>query len=122
MKNLLIAFLCLLTIQLAAQGTREEDPQIKYANTINTEDLHRHLTILAADDMEGRETGTEGQYKAARYLEEIIKGYGLPGVGPEKTYSQAISFISERWETIEMEINGTAKRHLWDYYAYREEN
>lgn len=122
MKNLLIAFLCLLTIQLAAQGTREEDPQIKYANTINTEDLHRHLTILAADDMEGRETGTEGQYKAARYLEEIIKGYGLPGVGPEKTYSQAISFISERWETIEMEINGTAKRHLWDYYAYPSKN
>lgn len=122
MKNLLLPLLCLLTFPLLAQEVREEDPRIRYANTITTEELHRHLTILAADDMEGRETGTEGQYKAARYLEEIIKGYGLPGVGPEETYSQAISFISERWDKIELDINGKSQRHLWDYYSYPSKN
>ena len=97
MKNMLFLLLTFASVQLFAQEEREQDPRITYANTITVEDLQRHLTILADDAMEGRETGKEGQYKAARYLEEIIQGYGLPGVGPDNSYSQAISFISERW-------------------------
>ena len=122
MKNMLFLLLTFASVQLFAQEEREQDPRITYANTITVEDLQRHLTILADDAMEGRETGKEGQYKAARYLEEIIQGYGLPGVGPDNSYSQAISFISERWNKIEMEINGKDQRHLWDYYSYPSKN
>lgn len=123
MKKIILGLaLGLLVFNLAAQERQTEDPATVYANTITVEDLTRHLTVLAADEMEGRETGTPGQYRAARYLEEIIKGYGLPGVGPEATYSQSISFISERWENIVFEINGSSKRHLWDYYSYPSKN
>jgi Zn-dependent M28 family amino/carboxypeptidase len=36
--------------------------------TITAEDLKKHLYIIAADSMEGRETGSAGQKKAGRYL------------------------------------------------------
>jgi hypothetical protein len=42
----------------------------KYMNTITAEDLKKHLYIVASDEMEGRNTGSEGQKKAGRYLIE----------------------------------------------------
>jgi Zn-dependent M28 family amino/carboxypeptidase len=40
----------------------------KYMNTITVDDLKKHLTIIASDEMEGRETGSAGQKKAGQYL------------------------------------------------------
>lgn len=40
----------------------------KYMNTITAADLQKHLYIVASDEMEGRNTGDEGQKKAAKYL------------------------------------------------------
>lgn len=45
----------------------------KYMKTITAEDLKKHLYIVASDEMEGRDTGTEGQKKAGRYLIEQYK-------------------------------------------------
>jgi len=98
------------------------DPSLKFANTITVEDLTRHLTILASDEMEGRETGQPGQYQAARYIEEVIKNYGLKGVGESNTYSQPISYNSERWTNIKMKLENEKLRHLWDFYAFPSKN
>lgn len=40
----------------------------KYMNTITAAELKTHLYIVAADSMEGRETGSAGQKKAGQYL------------------------------------------------------
>ena len=48
--------------------TDEDDMSVKYANTITAEDMQRHLTVLASDEYEGRETGQAGNTKAARYI------------------------------------------------------
>ncbi|WP_432671506.1 M28 family metallopeptidase [Flavobacterium sp. SM2513] len=40
----------------------------KYLNTITAAELSKHLYIVAADSMQGRDTGSEGQKKAGRYL------------------------------------------------------
>lgn len=40
----------------------------KYKNTITANELKKHLTIVASDEMEGRDTGSKGQKKAANYL------------------------------------------------------
>ena len=45
----------------------KSDPT-QYMKTITAEDLKKHLYIIAADSMEGRETGSAGQKKAGRYL------------------------------------------------------
>ncbi|RMF04172.1 MAG: M28 family peptidase [Bacteroidetes bacterium] len=121
MQKFSLSFLTLvLTISLTAQAPA--DPAIRWAQTITVEDLQTHLNILASDEMEGRETGKPGQERAARYLEGVVKSFGLPGVGQDNTYSQPISFISERWKEIELSINGKEQRHLWDFYAYPTKN
>ena len=40
----------------------------KYMKTITVEELKNHLTIVASDEMEGRDTGSKGQKKAGLYL------------------------------------------------------
>jgi hypothetical protein len=71
MKKILIlfviasAFSCKNTQGVVAKDN--SDPT-KYMNTITAKDLKKHLYIVASDEMEGRETGSEGQKKAGVYL------------------------------------------------------
>mgnify|MGYP000592293960 CR=1 FL=1 len=48
-----------------------------YLSTITAEELKTHLYIVAGDAMEGRDTGTEGQKKAGKYLIEQYKKNGI---------------------------------------------
>ena len=95
---------------------------VALAATITPADLERHLAILAADDMEGRETGQPGQKRAAAYLADYFQHLGLPAIGPEGDYFQRISFVSEGWEEIQLELNGKPVRHLWEFYSYPDRN
>ena len=49
---------------------------VKYAETIVAADLEKHLTILASDSLEGRETGKPGQKMAADYIMNHFKNIG----------------------------------------------
>src|SRR5882757_6628563 len=65
----------------AAQAQKIPDPR-PFAKTITAEDLKKHLYIVASADFEGRETATEGQRKAAAYIENDFRSLGLqPGNG-----------------------------------------
>lgn len=70
--------LLVLGLLPAVMGTAQKkaDPK-KFAATITEQDLKTHLYIIAGPEMEGRETATEGQRKAAAYLEEQFKKIGL---------------------------------------------
>ncbi len=74
-------FLLLLAILVTgmAQAQKIADPK-PFASTISRDDLKKHLYIVAGKDFEGRETATEGQRKAAAYIENYFKSLGLlPG-------------------------------------------
>jgi Zn-dependent M28 family amino/carboxypeptidase len=68
-----IFFLSLIALGTACKNgasityNKNIDPT-QYMKTITAEDLKKHLYIIAADSMEGRETGSVGQKKAGRYL------------------------------------------------------
>jgi len=63
----------------AASAQKIADPR-PFANTITADDLKKHLYIVAGPAMEGRETATEGQRKAAAYIESQFRSLGLlPG-------------------------------------------
>lgn len=66
----------------------QEAPSIRYADLISIPDLQKHLTIIAGEEMEGRETGTEGQRKAAAYIEAHFKSLGLSNPAKLKGYQQ----------------------------------
>jgi Zn-dependent M28 family amino/carboxypeptidase len=54
-----------------------------------------HVKVLAADDMEGRETGSAGLRKAEAYVVEQLKQAGLQPAGSHGFY-QPISFVSRQ--------------------------
>ena len=72
----------LLCLSLAAVAgfvkAQKPDPiQQKYAAYITVEDAKKHLSIIASDAFEGRETGKPGAEKAANYLAGEFKKLGL---------------------------------------------
>jgi hypothetical protein len=50
---------------------------VKYAKLITADDAKKHLSILASDEFEGRETGKPGAEKAANYIANEFKRLGL---------------------------------------------
>ncbi|MCE9667891.1 M28 family metallopeptidase [Myxococcus stipitatus] len=54
-----------------------------------------HVRVLADDAMQGRETGSEGYAKAARYVAEQLAAMGIePGAG--EGYSQEVELVSRQ--------------------------
>ncbi len=92
------------------------------AESITAEDMKAILTILASDEYEGRETGTEGQRKAADFIASKFKSLGLPAIGENNTYFQEIIYTAESWNEIALEVEGTEYRHLRDFYAFPTRN
>ncbi|MBI1225011.1 MAG: M28 family peptidase [Bacteroidetes bacterium] len=95
-----------------------------YAASITVEDLKSYLTVLASDEFEGRETGQEGQRKAADFIAAHFEKLGLPAIGDSGTYFQNIAFTAESWDNgqIELTINGESYRHLSDFVSFPSAN
>jgi len=92
----------------AEQPSTDTETLLAYQDEITTDFLRHHLSIFAADSMEGRETATEGQKKAARYLANQYRLMDLQPVGDDSTYYQnfklnAIQRDSVVFETFAME-------------------
>jgi hypothetical protein len=65
----------------SVQAQKIPNPKI-FAAAITEDDLKKHLFIVASKEFEGRETATEGQRKAAAYIENDFRSLGLlPGNG-----------------------------------------
>jgi len=78
MRKLLILLSMAATTPAIAQKIPNPQP---YAKSITAADLKKHLYIVASKEMQGRETATEGQRKAAAYIEQNFKSLGLlPGI------------------------------------------
>ena len=56
----------LLILLIPIIGFGQEN--IRFSKTIKTQDLEKHLKVLASDSLEGRETGKRGQKMAAEYI------------------------------------------------------
>ena len=50
---------------------------MKYAKIVSPELAKKHLSIIASDEYEGRETGKPGADKAAHYIANEFKSLGL---------------------------------------------
>ena len=75
MRTYLLAALSVLALTATAQKKNKTAEQ--FSKTITADELKTHLYILAGPEMEGRETGTEGQRKAAEYLKQQFQRIGI---------------------------------------------
>jgi hypothetical protein len=102
MKKILFALLLLPSIFVAAQ--KKTDPS-SFAKTITTDDLKKHLYIVAGKEMEGRETATPGQKKAAAYIESQFQALGLTP-GNNGNYQLKFPVYQDSLINTSVEVNG----------------
>ena len=122
MKNMIFFILCCMAISLQAQTSGMETNESvetvidEIANSITVEDLKKHLSVLAADDMEGRELGYEGNRMAARYIAEEFKKMGIDEL-ESGGYFQPIPFYSAQWKELKLEVNGKEYSPIKEFYS-----
>ena len=61
--------------------------------SINTNDLLKHVRVLASDEFEGRAPGTPGEERTLDYLLKQFKGMGLQPGNPDGTYFQDVPLV-----------------------------
>ncbi|MBY0481070.1 MAG: M28 family peptidase [Chitinophagaceae bacterium] len=108
MKKLMGLFLPLISSMAFAQTSAD---LVKFGGNITQQGLKDKLTILASADMEGRETASPGQKKAAAYIESQFKKMGLkPGNG--ESYQQLYPVYQDELATKKIVVDG--RSFEWD--------
>ena len=107
----LIGLSLLLGSQARGQGLQiPEMVEAKaYSNLMSEASLRSYLSALAADSMEGRETGSFGQKKAARYIatQFAVLGLAKPFMdGQEASYLQKFKVYRSKMSSAVMGIKG----------------
>lgn len=101
-----IFFFVLFTLSLNGYAQKAAKPEA-YAKTITTNDLKKHLYIIAGPEMEGRETATPGERKAAAYIEAQFKALDLEP-GNHGSYRQYFNVYQDSLIGASIEVNGTS--------------
>ncbi len=83
-KKLLALLFTIVTLTAIAQPGAPD----QYAPVISKESLKKQLTVIAGPEMEGRETGTPGQHKAAAYIASQFTSFGLLPAPGTDNYQQ----------------------------------
>ena len=85
-----------LVLLLSAAAVAQNSPATKSASpNFDGKSWWDYVKVLAADDMEGRETGSEGLRKAQAYIVEQLKSAGLEPAGVNGFY-QPVKLISRQ--------------------------
>ena len=90
-----VAVLGLIVTIPAARAARPDAPALSKENKaaierISPDSIRRHMEVLSADAMEGRDAGSKGYLMAARYAAEQFKKAGAKPAGDNGTYFQEV--------------------------------
>lgn len=103
--------LLLITVLLCSIAFSQVE---KFAGSITADDLKNHLYKIASNEMMGRETATEGQRIAAKYIEDQFKQlHLLPGWNG--SYQQPFPVFRDSLVSAVLNINGTDLQYDQDF-------
>src|SRR4030095_3979909 len=100
-----IALLAAVTFSSASAKNNGRD-------AVTQEDLKEWLAYLASDELEGRNTYTEGLGLAAGYIAERLRSWGVKPGGPNGSYLQKVAVLgikSDNNSTIAVEAGGQTR-------------
>lgn len=83
-----------------------------YINAISQESLKTNLTVIASDEMEGRDTGSPGQKKAGRYL---IEQYQKAGISYPTSASDYYQHIPAAYLNAKYNENLSDSENIWAF-------
>jgi len=72
MKNIVLALVVLVTLSCKGQAK-----EVVERITISSDEVKATVTFLASDDIQGRDTGSEGIAEAATYIEKQLTSFGV---------------------------------------------
>lgn len=111
-KTLLHTSFALLLMGCTAIAQNKD--AVKFSQTITKDNAYKHLSVLASDEYEGRETGKKGGWMAADYIRNYFKGLGLKGpVSGE--YFQPIDMVTYSLSQI-LTVDGQPAEAIKDFY------
>jgi hypothetical protein len=91
MSKRFLVLCCLLVALIAHSSSKETADNPNF----DGKSWWDHIKVLAADDMEGRETGSEGLRRAAAYIVEQLQNDGLQPAGVNGFY-QPVKLVSRQ--------------------------
>jgi hypothetical protein len=126
MIALRVSLVTLGSTLLLAATAQVDSLALRYSKYVNADELKLHLTLLASDAFEGRDTGKKGQKMAAAYLREQFIQYGIPPVPAADPnaivngYYQPFELIEERSGSISIEGQGSTLSFLKELLYFNE--
>ena len=99
---------------LSCTAVAQNKNAIKFSKTITKENAYKHLSILASDEYEGRETGKKGAWMAADYIKNHFKSLGLKGP-VNGDYFQKIDMVNVDLQQV-LTVDGQAAEAIKDFY------
>ena len=93
---------------------QQKDIAAKYASVITPAALKEKLSVIASAGMEGRETATPGQKKAAAYIESYFKKIGLQP-GTSNGYQLQYPVYQDSLIAASLSINNNAAEMYQDF-------
>jgi hypothetical protein len=77
-----------ILITLLLIGCSNPQNQSNYSDNISVEDITDHVAFLASEELKGREAGTADEAKAANYIADLFRDFGLEPAGDDQTFFQ----------------------------------
>ncbi|WP_316837584.1 M28 family peptidase [Pedobacter nutrimenti] len=90
---------------------------VRFSQSITKDNAYKHLSVLASDEYEGRETGKKGAWMAADYIRNHFKSFGLKGP-VNGDYFQPIDMVTYNLTQSIVTVNGEPRQVLKDFIIY----
>src|SRR4051812_7332495 len=109
-------YLLAISSAFALNACAQQNPTIiKYAKLITADDAKKHLSIIASDAFEGRETGKPGAEKAANYIAAEFKRLGLQAP-VNGSYFLDVPLTQNLLQVTDFTVNGKTFNYGKDFY------
>lgn len=107
--NKAFLFISILSLSLTSCRNKTDDSFLA-AESISTEDLKKHISVLASDEFGGRAPASEGEEKTINYLAAQFDSLGLEP-GNNGSWFQEVSMIKiTADQKMQLEITGPGKK------------
>jgi len=104
----------LLVIPVCSIAQKKDKTAVTISKSITAADLKNHLYVIAGAEMEGRNTPSTGLSKAADYIEDHFKSFGLLP-GNQGSYRLSYPLYSDSVTGSSLKVNGSAFELNKDY-------
>ncbi len=109
---------CLMSVIPFGAAAQQDQMQMKYAETITARDLRARLEIIASKEFEGRETGEEGQKKAAAYIKGQFEKFGYGPIEEIGGFYQPFTLQLTYPDTVKLQVGEQKFQFLKDMYYF----